>query len=360
MNSTREKSTIGRNRLKVIFHGFLIWTVWIVLYSIIFHMQTKLPYGQALFISANDYYIFAFLSFGIWSVCRRLPFDRIWMPLLVGIHFILSVICSVLWLVLIYGIWYLIEGKKIFEEFDFKMVVGWQLLFGIITYLVIAGINYTIIYYRQFREKELQEAHLKLLTRDAEFRALKSQINPHFLFNSLNSINALVTQNPGQARQMIAKLSELLRLSLASHEKMLVSLKEELDFAHLYLEIEKIRFSSRMVIHEQVAPNLLSFSFPAMVLQPLLENAVKHGIAGKRGKGEVSLVLDRQESFLRCVLRNTVGKGQRNQLISDGTGLGNIRQRLDLMYGEEYTLESGFTQDGQYETKLLVPVRKSV
>lgn len=359
MTSKRKTSPKGKSRLKFVLYAFMLWTVWIFLYSIIFHIQTKLPYLQALFISANNYYIFAFLSFGIWFVCRRLPFDRIWMPFLIAIHFILSVICSLLWMFLIYGIWYLFEGKKIFEEFDFTTVVGWQLLFGIIIYLVIAGVYYTMIYYRQFREKELQEAQLKLLTRDAEFKALKSQINPHFLFNSLNSINALVTENPKQARQMIAKLSELLRLSFESHEKMRMFLGEELDFAHLYLEIEKIRFTSRMDFKERIDPDLLSLPFPAMIIQPLLENAVKHGIASKRGKGEVRLVLDRQDTFVRCLIRNTVGKERPHRHVSNGTGLTNIRQRLDLMYGEDYTLESGLVEDGWYETRLLVPLRES-
>ena len=154
---------------------------------------------------------------------------------------------------------------------------------------------------------------------------------------------------------MIAKLSELLRLSLESHEKMLVPLKDELDFAHLYLEIEKIRFSSRMQFNEQVDPCLHGLSFPAMVLQPLLENAVKHGIAGKRGRGEISLILDRMESLIRCVIRNTVVKGKKSKTVSNGTGLNNIRQRLDLLYGKDYSMESGLTEDGWYETLLLVP-----
>jgi two-component system sensor histidine kinase AlgZ len=113
-----------------------------------------------------------------------------------------------------------------------------------------------------------------------------------------------------------------------------------------------------MKLHEEVDPGLLSLSFPAMVLQPLLENAVKHGIAGKRGRGEINLVLDRQESFLRCVVRNTVGKEQKSTTASNGTGLNNIRQRLELLYGQEYRLEVGLAEDGWFETELKVPVER--
>lgn len=370
MDERMKQSFIGGSRLKVFLYGFFIWTVWILFYAVFFKIQIGLSWPISFATSAGSYYPYALLSILIWVVCRRVPFARFPLPILISIHFVLSILFSALWLFVSYGLWYLQEGSKIFSYFESygegtvgaKQVFGWQFLFGMITYLLVAGIFYTIIYYNQFREKQLQEAELKILTRDAELKALKMQIHPHFLFNSMNSINALVTRNPKQARGMIAKLSELLRVSLESRDRMFVSLKEELDVARLYLEIEKMRFQDRMEVHEEIDPGLLGVSFPAMVLQPLLENAVIHGIADHRGKGEIRLMFLRQDDFICCRVTNTVGKRiskGRKESQGNGTGLSNIRQRLDLLYGESYSFDIERSDPGRFEVRLLLPFMDS-
>ena len=141
-----------------------------------------------------------------------------------------------------------------FERMDVRGVIGWQFLFGMVQCFFVAGIFYTITYYRNLKQKEMEQAELKILTRDAELKALKLQINPHFLFNSLNSINALVTKDGTLARKMISQLSELLRMSLESDDKLLIPLKEELDLLHTYLSIEQVRFGDKMTIKEEIDP----------------------------------------------------------------------------------------------------------
>jgi len=358
MKSETGSSMVGVSRRKVFLYGFFIWTFWVIFYMVFFKIQVGESWGVSFISSAFSYYVYGLLSILIWYICRSIPFNRHPIILLLSLHFLLSIVFSLLWLVLIYGLWYLEAGKRIVDYFPIREVIGWQFLFGMITYLLIAGIFYTIIYYKHFREKELREAELKLLTRDAEFKALKMQVNPHFLFNVLNSINALVTEDPQQAREMIARVSDLLRLSLENKDKMMVPLKEELDFAHLYLDIERIRFKDRLDYQETVDPQLLSVSFPGMVLQPLFENGIKYGVASKRGRGSLRLELKERNGRIECVMSNSVDKGTSNSVSSksNGTGLQNIRRRLDLIYEGNYDFEAGYSDSGNFRVKLVVPI----
>lgn len=360
-NNNSKTSTIGSRKSKIFFYGFILWTLWIVIYLIILKYQTGISWSNAAISSSQSNYIFALLGIGIWFNCRKIPLGIMPMGLFLLIHFLLAISYSALWIFLSYGLWYLFEGKRIFQIVPIETYIGWQFLFGMIMYFLVAGIFYTIIYYKQYREKELRETELKLLKRDAEFRALKMQVNPHFLFNSLNSINALVKKNPEQARDMIAKLSDLLRMSLESRDEMLVPLKEELELARLYLEIEEIRFGDRMVIHEEIDPELLDNAFPAMILQPLLENAIKHGIADHRGKGSIQISLKRRDNHLRCTVSNTIRKGHKRDRMkstNDGTGLANIRRRLDLFYSDQYDFKADYLDSEWYEVTLSLPLNR--
>ena len=347
-------------RVKFISFTFLLWTLWVLFYALVMYIQVKeIPFLIAIISSANYNYIFALLSILIWSICKRFPFDKINKLLFVSMHFILAILFSVLWLFLAYGFWYLAEGKVIFERIDFQSIIGWQFLFGMIQYFLVAGIFYTIIYYRNYKQKELQEAELKILTRDAELKALKLQMNPHFLFNSLNSINALITRNPSLARKMISRLSELLRMSLETHDQLLIPLKQELNLVHQYLEIERIRFEDKMIYKEEIEPGLLSKPFPAMLLQPLLENAVKHGIANSRSGGVIELKIFKNHNRMQGTIVNTSSdKSQLKNIKSNGNGMGisNIRSRLDRLYGNSYLLQIDTSEINTFKVTFELPI----
>jgi len=319
-----------------------------------------MPFWVALIASANYNYLFALLSIFIWKLCKRLPFDRTNKVQFIFYHFLLAIFFSVLWLFLSYGFWYLAEGDRIFEQVNIREIIGWQFLFGMIQYFLIAGIFYTIIYYRNLKMKELEEAELKILTRDAELKALKLQMNPHFLFNSLNSINALVTKDPALARKMISQLSELLRMSLESHDKLLIPLKEELDLVHTYLSIEQMRFGDKMIFKEDVETGLLTKPFPAMLLQPLLENAVKHGIANTRTGGTISLSIMKQSAKLVVVTVVNETNDDKLQNVStpngNGISLKNIRQRLDRMYGNDYNWQIDNFEQNKFKVEFKFPL----
>lgn len=202
-----------QSKSKMKWWAFSLWTCWVLFYAVVMYFQVgEMPFIFALISSANFNYIFALLSIVVWHICKKIPYDAIHPIFFILIHFALSAILSAIWLFMAYGFWYLGEGNIIFERINIRSIIGWQFLFGMVQYFFVAGIYYTIIYYRNFKEKQIEEAELKILTRDAELKALKLQMNPHFLFNTLNSINALVTQNPELARKMISQLSELLRV----------------------------------------------------------------------------------------------------------------------------------------------------
>jgi LytS/YehU family sensor histidine kinase len=245
-----------------------------------------------------------------------------------------------------------------FEFFTRQFLLN-QLSLLFVIYVIMSGLVYAFKFYRELKDKEATEETLRRLAAEIELRGLKSQMNPHFLFNALNSISALVTEDPKQAREMIARLSELLRISLERRDRMLVPLQEELDFARLYLGVEHLRFRDRMDVREKVDPELLGVLFPAMVLQPLLENAVKHGIAKKRGKGIIRLEMKRKDKRIKCLISNTVSEAmiRNSDTVSNGTGLKNIRQRLDLLYKDEYDLSMGYSGKESFDVHLSLPVK---
>ena len=354
-----DKESIPFNRKRIVFYGALVWLLWMAFYAVFFRLQVPTHnWSAAVISSVGTYTWYALISVLIWFICRRIPFGVMPAPLLMALHFVLSLVVSALWLFFVYGTWYLFAGDAIFRDFNFRDIIGWQFLFGAITYLLIVGIFYTIIYYRRFREKELGEAELKILTRDAELEALKMQINPHFLFNALNSVSALVRERPDQAREMIAGLSDLLRATLEMREKTTIPLRDELDLARQYLDIESIRFRDRLTVSEDVAPDLLDNLFPALTLQPLLENAVKHGVASHRGKGTVQLSLEKMDGAIRCTVTNKVEHGSTVPFpdVARGTGLSNIRRRLDLLYGEAALFTVDASKPGTFTVTLHIPL----
>jgi len=250
--------------------------------------------------------------------------------------------------------------SKIFEiDFFKEKIFLINLVLLLLIYMMIFGLILSFKFYKELKEKEAAAQKLKTLAIEAELKALKSQINPHFLFNTLNSINALVTQNPKLSRKMIAHLSELLRTSLESYDYMLVPLKKELDFAHLYLEIEKIRFNNKIEFQENVDPKLLDIPFPALVLQPLLENAVKHGIVSSRKGGVIQLEIKQEGNLLKCNISNTVESiktDNRLKSIKNGTGLTNIRQRLDFLYNENYSFQAEYSERDKFKVSFSFPL----
>jgi hypothetical protein len=235
-----------------------------------------------------------------------------------------------------------------------------DLLFGvgILLYLLSAGLHYASLAAEEAREATLAAAEARTLARDAELHALRMQINPHFLFNSLHSIAALATVDGVRAREMCIRLSDFLRSSLGLGERDTVPLREELALARSYLEVEQVRFGARLTFSENIQECCQDCPVPVLLLQPLVENAVKHGIAGLVEGGAIRLSVERLGDSVRVALENGFDPDAPppNRL---GMGLPQVRRRLELRYGDEAGLEAG-GRDGVYRVELRFPCESPI
>jgi sensor histidine kinase YesM len=212
-------------------------------------------------------------------------------------------------------------------------------------------------YYYDLKERQLQSAELESLLRQAQLQALRSQLNPHFLFNTLHSIAELVHENPPHAEQMLLRLAELLRKALGTSSALEVGLAEELDFVKGYLGIEQMRLGERLKITWEIAPEALPARVPALLLQPLVENAIQHGIAPMTRPGTLLVRASRAGDFLELQVRdNGAGMartGEPKSGASSGVGLANTRGRLQRLYGDRHRFE--LVNDGGLSVNVRLP-----
>jgi two-component system LytT family sensor kinase len=219
--------------------------------------------------------------------------------------------------------------------------------------------NQVFRYYRRFREGELRTSRLQTQLTRAQLEALKMQLHPHFLFNTLHSISALLHRDPDSADRMIARLGDFLRLTLENSGAQEVSLKKELDFLTCYLEIERVRFQDRLTTSIEVEPSALDAAVPNLILQPIVENAIRHGVAQTRGPGRVEISAKREHGSLRIRVRDN-GPGvaaitRPDDGLKGGLGLSNTRARLEQLYGAAHRLELENAPGGGLLVTLEIP-----
>ncbi|MGC9334389.1 MAG: sensor histidine kinase, partial [Anaerolineae bacterium] len=244
--------------------------------------------------------------------------------------------------------------------FGFQVVpsAAWIALAGVvIAFPIIHGTQTALRYYRRLQDKERQEEQLRALTTQAELRALKAQVNPHFLFNTLNTIAQLIHTDPARAEATIERLAEMFRYILAGSERGMVPLGEELAFVDRYLEIEQARFGQRLRVDRQVAPQILNIPVPSLILQPLVENAVRHG-QGPDGRVDVTIRVQREDSQVTIAIADQGPGMPSNHAIGQGSGFGlcNVDQRLRKTYGEAYGLEIGDNEPKGTVVRVRIPL----
>src|SRR5947207_7680563 len=210
----------------------------------------------------------------------------------------------------------------------------------IIASLIVIAVH-ALLYYQNFRASELAQSSLKSQLAQAQLRALKMQLHPHFLFNTLHSISSLVLEDPPKANSMIARLGDFLRLTLENSNQQLVSLKEETEFLRCYLEIEQVRFGDRLTVAFELEPQTLSAQVPHLILQPVVENAIQYAIAPRATRGHINVEAKRLNSLLRLEVRdNGPGITSDTDLVrAEGVGLSNVRARLHQIYGSDSRFE---------------------
>jgi len=225
------------------------------------------------------------------------------------------------------------------------------------TYLPIVLIAHVVSYYQRFRERELRTSQLQAQLVKARLQALKSQLQPHFLFNTLNSISALMLTDVEAADRMITRLGDLLRISLETAGTQMTTLSRELEFVNCYVEIEKVRFEERLKVSIDVAPETLDASVPHLLLQPLVDNAIKHGISRLVAGGEIRISATADDADLHLEVRDN-GPGVREvaPFPSNGVGLRITRERLETIYGQHQSVELLTLPEGGAVARVSIPL----
>jgi len=229
----------------------------------------------------------------------------------------------------------------------------------IIASLIVIGAH-ALLYYDDFRASELQQSSLKTQLAQAQLRALKMQVHPHFLFNTLHSISSLVLEDPAKANSMIARLGDFLRLTVDNSEQQWVTLKEETEFLRCYLDIEQVRFGDRLTVAFELEPQTLSAQVPHLILQPVVENAIQHAIAPRAAPGRINIQAKRLNSLLRVAVSDN-GPGMTSNPSSPAkkcVGLANVRTRLQQIYGPDFRFELTNGRNGGLTVVVEIPFQR--
>jgi two-component system LytT family sensor kinase len=230
--------------------------------------------------------------------------------------------------------------------------------YGILLYWMLLVVQHLFDYYHQYREKELQTSSLKAQLAQAQLSALKMQLQPHFLFNTLNAISVLIGKDATRAKEMLSRLSDLLRMTLDHSGVQLVSLQTELKFLESYLEIERIRFADRLEVTMEVEPNTLHVQIPSLILQPLVENAIHHGVNEQRGKARITIAARQENGSLLVIVKDN-GKGLPQSgyaMGGRGIGLSNTRARLEQLFGSEGEVRLMNLEEGGVAAIVTIPL----
>ncbi|HKW99519.1 MAG TPA: histidine kinase [Bryobacteraceae bacterium] len=299
--------------------------------------------------------IYAFVCLSAWYPVRMAPPEQLPFTRLIATHLTAAILVSSFWTLVGTGWAHVLAMFESFRGFDQHFRAQMPLLFGMgaILYLVSVALYYALAAMERSHEAEGRAAEARILARDAELKALKAQVNPHFLFNSLHSISALTTADASKAREMCILLSDFLRRTLGLGEKAAIPLEEELALVRNFLAVEKVRFGPRLAVDEAVPEDCRTLLVPPLLLQPLVENAITHGIGEMIEGGSISIEARRSAGDLVITIANTFdpdsAPARRN-----GLGLSNVRQRIEAYYGSRARLETG-ARGNRYVAELSLP-----
>lgn len=241
-----------------------------------------------------------------------------------------------------------------FSAFAFQFYLNFH--WSCFIYLQINGITYGVRYYNKFRAGELRSSQLEARLAQTRLKVLQMQLHPHFLFNTHNAIAELIHKDPATAEKMVENLSDLLRMSLNKLKVEEVSLQQELEFLNKYLEIEQIRFQDRLRIVKDIAPDTLDAAVPNMILQPIIENAVKHGIAPLIEGGTIEISTNRKNGSLHLHISDN-GVGISGKIV-EGIGISNTRSRLKQLYDDAHKISIESNNGRGMSVELFIPYRR--
>lgn len=344
--------TTPRGAGLAVFFG-LIYTL---LNTVIIASSNESPFSGIFISELISTLILIIYMIPVWFLMVQKLYDRKALHLFL-LHIGLGALVSYAWyssFVWVFGLLFDIEhlGDAFFDN------KYWILLSTFLVYTVTFSAIHIMYAIRRKRQDEDRITRWKEHSRQLELANLKAQLNPHFLFNTLNSINAYVTKDPNETRRMIAQLADMLRYSLDSFEKDTVRLNEELDFTETYLSLEKKRLGDRLTFNIKIDSDLDDILVPPMIIQPLVENAVKHGINPTNKAGTIKVIIEKHdsESVMISISDTGMGVNPDKALSSNGIGLRNTNEVLTNKYGPESQLQFGKNSDGGARIYFYIPI----
>ena len=355
------------------------WVKWLLIYvawmvpAVLFASQMYVSWSSAgkpisWWIAYRDQLVYSWLWATatplILHLARRFPIERPGAGRRLIFHLALSLVISILQRALYtaYSFAFPIMPTRAFKfEYLFRNVFS-LFDYGILIYWMILAVCHAMEYYRKFRENEIRASHLEMRLAQSQLQALKMQLHPHFLFNTLHSISALMNKDMKTADKMISRLGDFLRLTLENSGAQQVTLQQELDFLKCYLEIEQIRFQDRLSVQMNIDPEIVDAKVPNLILQPIVENAIRHGIAPRVEPGIINIDAQRHNGMLEINIKdngpglNSNGNGN----FREGVGLSNTRARLSQLYGDLHRFNLKNAEGGGLVVNIQIPIQKEL
>ncbi len=332
-----------------------IWWIYALITSIATFQSFEMSFLTALLWQTLQSILKFVLSVPVWFIVIRWMYKAKWYWKGLA-HLFLGPLYAVLNYAYQY---YTVVGFGTRAHEGSQNAIGWVLIFNLFIYVMQFILYHAYEILRQLHVKEKLTLELMALQKEQELAILKSQINPHFLFNTLNSINAMVSTNTEETRTMIARLGDMLRYVIEGTNNKLVPLKKELQFVRDYVDLESKRMGDRLTTEFHIDQSMLTFLVPPMILQPLVENAIKHGIAPLEEGGKVVVQIQRdKESVVFRVSDTGVGLSSPDPLTTaGGIGLKNIDTRLRRMYGDSAGLQIDSLKNSGCEVTFALPLQ---
>lgn len=348
------KHPLTNNYRLLIFYAFF-WALLAVVNMVVIVIWYGAPISVSIIDALTNYVLFPLLGSSIWYGIRYNSLEEVTIGRLILFHIIAASILCGIWLTISYAIF---KSFNILSNDYLQNSIPTKVFAGYLMYIILLMFFYTVNYYQSLREKIKKEAEYKALIREAELQALKSQINPHFLFNSLNSISSLTVSNPKKAQEMVINLSTFMRYSLMHNEKEIVSFSRELDNIKLYLSIEKVRFGRKLNAEFEIEANCLDAEIPNMILQPLFENAIKYGVYETTDQVTIKTTCVCEGNALRITICNDYDASSVKRK-GEGIGLRNIRKRMEILYNQPDLMKISDNKTS-FEVQLIIPQKQSV
>ncbi len=335
-----------------------VWSVFAILLGLAHSTLTGVNYVYTIAFTLPLLLVYAEINLSAWYLCKAFPVERnsIWKILLVTLFSV--VLISSFWTMLAWG-WMVALDQ--FFSISLSPLPLYQTLLVIYgtgkpLFLISLALSYLISAFDQSHAAERNAFEARLLAQSAELKALRMQIDPHFLFNALNSISALTVSNAESARSMTTTLADFFRKSLSYGAKETISVSEELALLNHYLDIEKIRFGKRLNVVQHIQPDTLSCIIPSLLLQPLMENAIKHGITDRIDGGTITISIEKKNARLFVSVENPIDADDSVKSKKHGTGMGIeiVSKRLQTLYGNNSGVNISL-KDNSFHVILFLP-----